>query len=369
MIGQFRVRPVLDAATGYDGNVFNVQDGRSDRYLVASPRLDVEDDWGGGNLSLSGGATVLRYARLTSENSLALNGRASGRVDLSGTDRLDTNLSVARIPEPRGTGGVGIGLARPLIRNEFHSGIGGTAEVGGLVFSGALRADTQRYGDVPLRSGRIADQRYRNLDTVRAVVELGRRLGGNLVAFTQADVARDRSVSTPAALNRDAIGQTYSMGVRGDLAPLVTAQIVLGYRRVDYANPVYPDFAGPGYAATIDWYPRPLLSMRLTADRLFANSGIAGAAGIDTRREQLTVFWDPTRITRVRLSTTRFDERYRGAALSSGGVEAQVSIRYAFSRHAALTGSIGYRDRSSSNTALVSPYRAGTALVGLSLVP
>jgi len=368
-LGSVRIRPDLDAILGYDSNVFNIRDGRGDASLAISPRLDLDDDWGRGSLAVSGSATVLRYASLTSENSLALNGRASGRFDVSDTSQLSTEISAVRVPEARGTGGVGVGLAQPVVRNEFHAAIGSVTEIAGLIVSSNLHADTQRYGDVPLRSGQRSDQRYRNLNIVHATTEVGTRLGGSSIVFVQGDIARERSIAAPAALNRSAVAQTYSLGIRGDLAALVTAQVVVGYRNLRYQNPAYPDFAGPAYNATIDWYARPLVSLRLAADRFFANSGIAGAAGIDTRRENVTLFWDPTRIIRVRLSAAHVDEQYRGASLTSNGSELELSTRYTLAPRITLNGSVGYRDRSSSDEALVSAYRAGTMTIGISLVP
>jgi hypothetical protein len=332
-LGGFALESSISATGGYDSNVFNRNDSQGDAFLLLTPRIGLTRNEGRNRTSFSAGGLVRRQARLTAENSVGYDANLNNTLILSGGSSLSAALAAARVAEPRGTSGVGQGNAEPVIRHDLTGSLGGTVQLGGIGLSANLRGNRQRFDNVLLRQGGKASQAFRDLDTVAGTLEAAIPIGSNLSGVVDVGYDVQRSPNASPALSRDADGMTLQAGLRGYLSQLIAAEIRVGLRTRDFDNPRFSRFRGVYYSGTVDWYPLELVSLRATADRFLANSGIGNSAGATVRREGLTVFYDPLPALRVTAAGTHTRERFREVGLTDQRYDAAVNARYLFTPH------------------------------------
>jgi hypothetical protein len=157
-------------------------------------------------------------------------------------------------------------------------------------------------------------------------------------------------------------------GLRGDLTPLVSAEVSAGYQWRGYRSPTFRNWGGLAYRATIEWYATPLLSLQAQARRDLVDPGLPGASAVVLDDFALRGFYEVRRNVNLIASAGYSHASYRDgpSGTGAGGLNAQtfaagLEATYALSSHYLVGAYARYRNRSSDSALLA---RLGGAVEG-----
>lgn len=373
--GSFRLDASLGATAAYDSNILNLPDigvaALDDVVLQVDPRARLASDWGRHALQLTARARIDRFVDNDFSNYETWAVGARGRLDIGGSTEFHADAAIARDIEARGVSGPAFLLGDPIGFRENRLGAGVTSERGDLRASLSGGWLQRRYDDFRFLGGATLPLDFRDIEIWSVTPQLGYRVRPGLDLFVRGTAGFTRSLQSLAALaaagasSRDADGYAVEAGVRGELTSLVVVEIAAGWQKRDFAAAGFADYAGVTYDATIDWYPTPLISLRLRSRQDFENSGIAAVPGILLRDTALQLYYEATRQWLVSAGVAWQNRGYRATPISTDTWEISGRAEYRFNRHLSGALFVRYRDRSSNDAALLPAFSG--AIVGVAL--
>lgn len=338
---------------------------RSELVLVAQPFFRARSDRPMNAFGIDVRGRFTRFSSTTRENSDEYEARVFSRIDFTDQSELSGRIGLARQVEERGEAGLNNPLSEPISFRLAQSALAGKAEFGRLQIRAGLTTARRDYAALRLVGGTLIDQSFRDTRSLAISARAAYQIlpGGSV--FVGGAVNDTISLKPRSGLARDATGEVILAGIRADLGALVVGEIGAGWRRQTYKNPLFSDYNGPTYDATIDWYPTPLISFRVQAGQDFINSGIPGVPGILTRELRLKVFHDPLRNLRFGVALLHQRDRYRELKLRTNTFTTEVSGEYIFGPRLTATAFVRHRDRQSTDAVTVTGY--GRTVAGVSL--
>ncbi len=374
-LGSFRLDASLGATAAYDSNILNLPEigvpALDDVVVQIDPRARLASDWGRHALQLTARGRIERYVDNDFSNYETWAVGARGRLDIGSTTELHADAAVAREVEARGVSGLQFLFGDPISFREDRIGAGITTQRGDLRASLSGGWLQRRYDDFRRLGGPTLSLDFREIEIWSVTPQLGYRVRPGLDLFVRGTAGFTRSLQSPAvlaaagAIGRDADGYAVEAGVRGELTSLVVVEIAAGWQKRDFAAAGFADYAGVTYDATLDWYPTPLISLRLRSRQDFENSGIAAVPGILLRDTSLQAYYEVTRQWLVSAGVAWQNRGYRATPITTDTWEISGRAEYRFNRHLSGALFVRYRDRSSNDVTLL-PAFSGT-IVGLSL--
>lgn len=217
------------------------------------------------------------------------------------------------------------------------------------------------YADTIDAKGSAIDQSFRNLRTLSLGASLGLPLTGKTVVLGEAQFTSERSIDPVALNDRTARDLRFAAGIRSEVSPLISAELLGGYVDHRYSSPLFRDFSGPLWRGRIEWYATPLITVALSSERKIVTSGLREAAGVLVDTSSLKIYYELSRSLDVLLTASHARENYRDTGIvtrsDAVGLEAtyQLTARYVCGASARL------RDRSSPSPRVP---RAGTGVAG-----
>ena len=163
--------------------------------------------------------------------------------------------------------------------------------------------------------------------------------------------------------NRNASGYAVLGGVRFDNSGLIAGQFALGYRHRSFA--AGGSSQGVTYDARIQWYPTALVTVGLTADQQYRNSGITAANAVLVNKQSLTVAYEMYRDLNFNLQVGREASHYREVDVNTLLKSISLRATYTSRRLLQLTAFAQYAVSDTSRPALASGY--DTKRVGLTV--
>lgn len=363
------IEPSLSTVGGYDTNVFNFTEARDDAVLLLTPRLRARADTNRHLLQIDTVGQLRRFARLRTENSEEFQVNALTRLDLADRNTITAGGSIARQIEPRSTFATVPDAANPVSFSLAQANLAGDFAIGRLaVRPGALISES-RFDDVDLLGGGISDQSFRDLRTYGGSLALGYRFSDLAMLFAQGRYTDATSTRPPPGDERDSTDLMLTGGIRGQISPLLMAEVALGYRKRDFALEQFLDFEGLTYHADIEWYVTPLLTITAEAEQDFFNSGIIEVAGILSNSFSLSAFYDPLR--NLRLSATASFEHFNFRETESRARRpaARLAAQYFLNPNFSLGGFVSYRGQFGNEQEFVRNFTAFSAGLGITITP
>ena len=363
---------VIDAsvslAAGYDTNVFDRPDGQGDAVALITPRVRLRADTARHLLQLTGIGHVRRFASTSSENSEEFDLRAQTRLDLAERQSVFANASWGREIEARSSAGTTINADEPVSFSRVAAQLGADVELGRLWVRPVANIDETDYSSLEI-NGTTTDLSFRNTRNYGGNLAVGYKFSELFAAFGEGSYSETESLDAAPGAQRDASDKSVLAGVRGEVSPLVSAEVAIGYRQRDYELAQFRDYEGATYRANVQYFLTPLITLQFQASQSFLNSGNALVAGILSNRASVTGYYDPLR--NLRLSTTVAYEHneYRETDTVARRPSMRMAAQFQANRHMSLGIFAGLRRQDVSGTPLVQEFTSFSSGVGITLTP
>ncbi len=366
-VGPLFGRASVSVVGGYDSNVFNSPDARSDAALSVVPRLSFETDLPRHELSLAAVGSIRRFARQKSENSEEFDLRAKGQFDVTDRQALTASVNFAHQIEPRSSAGSIANAAKPVGFSRLAAELGARFQFGRLRVAPQATYRQTDYSSVALTDGGEASQAFRDTRAVQGKLAIEYDFTGLVSGFVSGAANDVKSTSAPAAERRDSRSYSVVVGVKGEISPLLFGEVGVGYQSRNYSLPRYRDFGGVTVHADLQWYVTPLLTLRLQGGQTFENSGNSEVAGILSHKATLSAYYDPLRNLRVGLSGTFDYNRYRDIDTRAQRMSGRIQAQYLVNRTLSLGAYASFLRQDVRGRPIVNEFTSFGAGVGMTL--
>jgi hypothetical protein len=366
--GPLVVDASLSLAAGYDTNVFDRTVEEGDAALLVTPRLRLRADTARHLMQVSAVGHFRRFASTGSEDSEEFDLRAQTRLDLAERQSVFANAGYAHQIEERSSAGSAAGADEPVGYDTTTAQIGADVELGRLSLRPTGHLEQSDYSDLAI-GGVTNDLSYRNTRQIGGDLAVGYKFSDLFAAFGEAGYSQ--SESTDAAPNdvRDADDVSFLAGIRGEVSPLVSAEIAVGYRQRDYELNRFKDYEGVTYRADVQWFITPLVTLRFEAGQRFLNSGNAQVAGILSNSASVTGYFDPLRNLRLSAAVAYEHNKYRETDTTAQRPSLRFAAQFQANRNVSIGAFAGVRRQDVSGPLLVQPYTSFSTGLGITLTP
>ncbi|HKT85071.1 MAG TPA: outer membrane beta-barrel protein [Novosphingobium sp.] len=366
-VGPLFAQAGFSVVGGYESNVFNRPQAESDAVVSLAPRLTLQADLPRHDLSFAAVGRLRRFARQQSENSeeFGLNGK--GQLDLAEQQAMLASIDYSHEIEPRSSVGSVADAAEPASFRRFASEFGARLQFGALRLVpqvGFRRAD---YVPLELAQGGAVNQSFRNTRTFHGELSIEYDFTGFVSGFASGSVSDVDSPDAPAERRRDSRSYSVSVGLRGDLSPLIFGEIGVGYQARHYKLPRYRDFEGATFRADVQWYLTPLVTLRLQAARAFENSGNPLVAGILSDKATISAYYDPLRNLRISLSGSCDVNKYREVSTRAFRASVRLQAQYLVNRSLSIGAYTSFLRQNVRGQPIVNEFTSFGAGIGMTL--
>lgn len=307
-VGSFTLFPSVEVGVGYDTNVFQANDEQGDFFYGIAPRVTLVSNWSRNQLIVSAGARSRFFTDFASENTTDPDIVVQGLVEV-GPQAAQGRQSGLRYfvgarttHEARGEPEALVATAERVQFDTYSGGARWDSQLNRVRYGIGAEVDFLRYEESDVVVGSLADtldvgfggaaadgiltNDDRNQSIVRASGELGYDFSPGYVAFVRGEYNRrtfeedlDRTGS-----NRDSDGFQFVAGTRLELTNLLVGEVFGGYLEQRYDDDALADVAGLVFGAELEWYPSPLLTARVGADRQVVDTIVVTPTGVTSGR-------------------------------------------------------------------------------------
>jgi len=364
--GGFRLFPTLQIQSGYDSNIYNIDNGRvSDGLVRIAPRLDARSNWSRHSLTLSTGGQFERYFSRSTENNEQYDVEAVGRIDASNDSAINASGLYARRVEQRGTLG-DILASGDRIRYDLGTArLSATSTFGRLLFTGGGTYSTFNYLPVRL-NGASVSQDYRDRDEATGLLRADYVVGPGIRAFVSGNFNDQNYKQTLSGVDQDSQGFAALGGMVFGVNEFISGEIGIGYLKQYYRDPGLPDIGGFSYNARAIWNPTPLLTVTAIAARTVQQSPFINQSGILQDSLGVNVDYELLRNLIVSVNGQFISNDYQDLDRSDRLWFAEGRARYLVNRWAEVGLSVNHRFQTTSN-ALGREYAGSSILLGITL--
>ncbi len=358
----------LSLAAGYDTNVFDRDNAEGDAVALLTPRVRVRLDTPRHLVQLTGIGHVRRFASTGSEDSEEFELRAQTRLDLAERQSVFANASYGSQIESRSSAGTVTTADEPVHFDLVTAQVGADVELGNLWVRPVAHFEESDYSPLAI-AGTDFDLSFRNTRRYGGDLAVGYEFSQLFAAFGEVGISESESLEPAFNAARDSTDLTFLAGVRGEVSPLVWAEVAVGYRDHDYDLVRFLDHSGLTYRADVQWFFTPLITLRFQASQSFLNSGNAAVAGILSNRASVTGYFDPLRNLRVSATVAYEHNQYRETDTVARRPSVRLQAQYAANRNISLGVFAGLRRQEVSGAPLVQSYTSFSTGLGVTLTP
>jgi len=368
MIGPIFAEASVSVTGGYDSNVFNRPGGDGAAVALMQPSLSLSSKFAQHELTLRADGALRRFSRFQTENSEEFEIQGKGRFELGRDVTLAARADYAQRIEPRSSAGTRVDAAEPSSYDRLFGELEARVALGKFRLAPSAHYQELKYNPIRLALGGVAAQDFRDARSVGGGVRIEYDFSGLVSGFAEGSYSRIESRSAPALLRRDARDRSIMMGIRGELTPVIHAELAIGYqsRRYD-AN--HRDFGGLTYRADVQWFVTPLVTLQARAGRRFRNGGNRDVAGILVDSTEIAAYYDPLRNLRLSAQATVERDRYRDVTTKAWRTSFRLQAQYRI-RPTLSVGSYALLLRQDvSGAPLVNSFTSLSAGIGLTYTP
>lgn len=369
LIGPFFIQPSLSVVAEYMSNVFNRPDAKASALVVITPSLSLKANLPRHDLQFAATGNVRRFERYSTENSEEFSLNGQGRFDLGSRDAITGAAEFSRRIEPRSSTGSVPNAAEPVSYQRAIAEMGGVFSLGDLRLEPGVRFQRLQYDPVTVIGGGQVDQSFRDMRSLRGDMRISYDLSGLVAAFVAGSYEDINSLSAPAALDRASHTYSLTAGLKGEISPVVSGEIGVGYQSRDYAQPNYRDFKGLTYRADLQWYVTPLVTLRAQASRSFRNSGIREVGGILTDAFVVSAYYDPLRNLRVALSASAERGDYGEVGTRTWTKSTRLQAQYRFNPMISAGGFAELLRQDVNGLPVVNQFSSAAVGIGVTITP
>lgn len=367
--GPFLLQPSLSVVGGFDTNVFDRPNELDDAVVLVTPSLKVRANTPRHLAEISVKGHFRRFWTYETENSEEF--LVSGRTEfeLAGTNRLFANALYGQQIESRSSAGTIVNTVEPVNFDLAMAQVGAELAFGNLWTRPRVSVRKTSFSDVDQIGGGTIDLAFRNQREFAGDLAVGYDVSGLFQVFAEGGLAKTESTSPAPNAARDADEFSLLAGVRGELSPLLVAELAAGYRKRDYDLARYRDYEGLTYRADVQWYATPLMTLQFQARQDFLNSGNAQVAGILSNRFSLTGYLDPLRNLRLSATAAYEHNRFRETDTRAERPSLRAQVEYRLSPNISVGTFAALRRQEVSGTPIVPDFTSFSAGIGVTLNP
>jgi hypothetical protein len=281
--GSFLLYPAIEVIGGYDSNPSRAPNAKGAALYSIAPELRAQSNWSRHELKgeLRGSYTGYSPDEEPTLSRPNVNGKVDGRVDVTGTTRVDLGGRVLVGTDNPGSPNLQAGLAKLPIYTTF----GGSAGLGQKFnrFDLSLKGDAERtvYQDSKLTDGSSASNDDRNYNQYGVALRGGYELTPGVTPFIEVgtDTRRHDLAADVNGFRRDSKGVTGQVGSTFELSRLLTGEVAVGYTRRDYDDARLSQLSGLIGNASLVWTANALTAVKLTAASAVGESTVPGVSG------------------------------------------------------------------------------------------
>lgn len=281
-LSSFTLYPKVEAGVGFSDNAYQIAGGSaSDGFVVLSPSVTASSNWAVNQLTLDASYRAKRYFSESPRDENNYTVGANGRLDITRSWTLDTQLRTARSTEPRASAASPQDAAEAVQYQQTSGGIGTTFS--GARIRGQLTAnfDKLTFDDVRTFAGGILDQGNRDQTVLRTTGRGEFAISPDTSLFAQVgytDTRYDQPL-LPGVANRDSNEVNVLGGATFDLSALVRGAVGIGYVDRRYDAPIYKDLSGFATEAKVEYFPSQLTTLGVTVRRTVQDSYYFNSSG------------------------------------------------------------------------------------------
>jgi hypothetical protein len=278
----FTFYPKVEAGIGYTDNAYQISGGSvSDGFATISPSVTASSNWAVNQLNLDATYRAKRFFSETPRNEDNYSVGANGRLDVTRSFTLDTQLRTARNTEPRASAASPQEAAEAVQYRQTSGGIGATFS--GAKVRGQVNANFDRlsFDDVRTFAGGTLDQNNRDQTVLRVTGRGEFAISPDTSLFAQVGHT-DTQYDQPLAFrvpNRDSKEINLLGGATFDLSALIRGAVGVGYVDRRYNAPIYRDLSGFATEAKIEYFPSQLTTLGVTVRRTVQDSYFFNSSG------------------------------------------------------------------------------------------
>jgi hypothetical protein len=352
-LGTFVFSPSLDVAANSTSNVFANDAGERDDIAVSvEPALQIRSDWANHALSVSVNGREVLYQDFDDQDISAVRGAIEGRLDVLRGFTLDATVFGAREDEPL-TELPTIGLRGPTEVETRGVGIGATVTLSRVKFTARALQSELDYRDGVLVSGAPSDQDFRDRSNSEVQVRADVAISPDTALFLALGAnRRDFEQPLPTTLiNQDSKGYQALAGVSVDLSELVRGELAVGVLRQSFEQDGVADINETALRGSLEWFPSPLVSVRVDAERGIGDSGVDTSLATIVTGARLAAEYEIARNFLLSGAIGVRDEDFQQLDRAERRIEATVAGEFYLNPYVSLFGRLSRIDQSADGLA------------------
>ena len=272
-----------------------------------------------------------------------------GRLDVSSALEFTAEVRAGQNFEPRAAAASVPDAQEPVEVDTLGFALGASYETGRLQVTGSASIDRIDYFDVPLNSGPILDQDYRDHDQADVRARVAWAMNRDLAVFLEGGIVdRNYDAPTPAApLIRDTNGQIIRVGANFELPVLLRGDVAIGYQTFDFDDPSLTEIDGLSVDGRVHWFITQLLTLTGSAARTVEDPGLQGTAGAEVTRWGLRGDFEARRnlLLFAEANFSNFD--FEDITRSDDRIDAAIGATVKLNRRVWLEGSFRHANQDS----------------------
>ncbi len=289
--GVFWLFPSLDVRGGYNDNIYAEDRSRVGDFITQiTPQVLLRSDWNRHAVVFDANTEIGRYLDNGSEDYEDYLVRGRGLLDITRHQRLEVELSHARLHEYRGSPDDFTGREPTVYRNSLIAS-NYVAEFGrvALQFRGSVRALS--YDNTRSELGNLIDNSDRDRDVYLGGGRVQYEFSPRLSVFLESDVITRRYDTRfdRFGVRRDADGYDIVAGAEFDLNGLIFGNFALGHAVESFDDPRFGRETGIIYRGQIMWSPTGLTTITGDIGRAMETTTLRDSSGRFQRNFGLTI--------------------------------------------------------------------------------
>ncbi len=369
LVGPFLIEPRQSIVIGYNSNVRNSANKQGDAVLTLSPRLRLRADTPLHLFQVTATGFIRRFASLKSENSEEYSIRNQSRFDFDEQNALFANAAHSREIEPRSSFTANPAAAEPVSYSITEGEVGANIALGALRISPSVNIGQSDYSALDLAGGGSADQSFRDVRRVGAGLSVGYNFSPLVAVFAAGDFTDQDNRDPTPGFDRSAQDFSVVTGIRGELSPVMSGEVAVGYRKRDYDLALFKDFGGFTYRADLQYFPTELVSLRLQAQQIFRNAGDPQIAGVLSNSLTASAYYDPLRNLRLSAEAGYEVNDFREVDTQAKRPSLRFQGEYRFNRKLSVGAYAGVLRQDVSGTLALQEFTSFNAGFGVTLTP
>jgi hypothetical protein len=349
-VGGLSVRGAMRVNGIYDSNVYVQPDSPiADSGVLISPDLRVSTNWSRNALFVGVDADILRYARAELRSEDGWSARTGGVFQLGLYSKITADARISKEYESRLSPGAPADIVSSVGYRQNQGRLFYEYQQGRVRLVGRGDYTTLTYGSTVDAAGVRRDQSSRDREVGRVLGQAEYALSPDTSIFAQVAYI-DTKYDALAGINpnRDSKGLRALGGVSFDITDLMRGKIGGGYVSRNYESPLYQDLRNFSLEARVEWFPTPLTTVTLNAEREVQDAVVSNSGGYLRTSADIRVDHELLRNLLLNATATYAHASYSGIEATSKVQRFTAGARYLINPRWSLNSSIAFSKRDNS---------------------